>query len=113
MTYKPQLPPVLLEKGVTPEDHVGSPTFEKPVTPVTAVTPVLNKDLVNPDVAWRVDAMRPQIPSEGTIPFLVAQEVPWRKGQCLSCGDPLPEGRKCRCLPCSRAAHLVIEEIRT
>jgi hypothetical protein len=67
------------------------------------------------EVAWRVVAMRPQVPVRGPIPFLVARssrlavDAP---GRCLSCGDALGEGQKMRCSPCVRAIQLVLDEVR-
>ena len=61
---------------------------------------------------WRVVEMRKQMPSSGTIPILIARDVPWQKGCCLSCGDRLAAGQDIRCLPCIQAAILVIEEAR-
>jgi hypothetical protein len=65
------------------------------------------------EVTWRVEIMRPQVPRRGPIPFLVArQDVAPRPGCCLSCGDPVPEGRRYRCGPCQRAVEIVLDEIR-
>src|SRR5215472_15333657 len=45
-----------------------------------------------PDLAWRVEAMVPQIPEMGAIPFLVARKVdPVPPRCCLSCGDQLSD----------------------
>ena len=63
------------------------------------------------EIAWRVEGMRPQVPSHGVIPWLVAREFPWKRGQCLSCGDPLPEDRKCRCIPCTKAAWIAVKGV--
>lgn len=57
---------------------------------------------------WRVEAMKAQVPPQGNIPLLIARDVPWRKGHCLSCGDQLPEGVPNRCIPCVQAAQMVI-----
>ena len=65
------------------------------------------------EVAWRVKAMRPQLPSSGAIPFLVARKVTWEKDRCLSCGDSLAREQRVRCFPCARAARLVISETQT
>ncbi len=67
------------------------------------------------EVAWRVAAMRPQVPARGPIPFLVAQL--WRLASdaprcCLSCGEALGEGQQVRCSPCVQAVHIVLAEIR-
>ena len=68
---------------------------------------------VDPEVAWRVEAMRPQVPPRGPIPFLVARPgvVP-QPDCCLSCGDPLPDGRRYRCGPCQQAVEIVLNEVR-
>jgi hypothetical protein len=66
-------------------------------------------------LAWRVDAMRAQIPPRGPIPFLVARldlATPHTPDHCRSCGDPLDEGRRYRCAPCQEAAWLALNEVR-
>ena len=56
------------------------------------------------EIAWRVAAMLPQVPSEGPIPFLVAKQgCKSEAGRCLSCGSSLREGDAYRCAICSRA----------
>ncbi|MGE5618092.1 MAG: hypothetical protein ACM3US_02410 [Sphingomonadaceae bacterium] len=67
---------------------------------------------LDPEVAWRVEIMRPQVPRTGPIPFLVARDVAPQPDCCLSCGDPLPEGRHYRCAPCQRAVEIVLNEVR-
>ena len=66
------------------------------------------------EVGWRAEAMRPQVPPTGTIPILLARPEAKHapRGTCLSCGDPLPEGRLSRCGPCVRAVEQVLNEIR-
>ena len=64
------------------------------------------------EVAWRVAAMRRQVPGHGPIPFLVARDVRPEPGRCLACGDPLRDGRSLRCAPCARAAWSVLHEVR-
>src|SRR5215203_2036918 len=85
--------------------------------PQTAVTDDLRAALVEhkadlirllgPDeeVAWRIEAMRPQVPRTGTIPILLARpEAKYApRGTCVSCGDPLTEERLIRCVPCVSA----------
>ena len=66
----------------------------------------------DPEVAWRADRMRSQVPVTGPIPFLVARLAPTGEGQCLSCGGPLGEGHVYRCGPCARAATLVLHQVR-
>lgn len=108
MPYRPQLPPALPDRGGASGHPVGSPISEKPVTPVTAVTPLLNKTFVNPAVAWRVEAMQKQVLPEKSLPFLVARETPSQTGCCMSCSDPLSEGQHYRCRPCAQAAAIVV-----
>lgn len=64
------------------------------------------------NVAWRVAAMRPQVPRRGAIPVLIARDVVAAPGCCISCGDSLQEGVTIRCAPCARAAWVVLHEIR-
>jgi hypothetical protein len=65
------------------------------------------------EVAWRAEAMRPQAPRTGAIPFLTARrDRATGTGRCLSCGGPLAANQAhVRCIPCSRAAWLVLTEI--
>src|SRR5215213_2366280 len=63
-------------------------------------------------VAWRVEAMRSQVPQRGAIPLLVAREVEVDRGCCVSCGEPLREGLEFRCVLCSRATWVILHEIR-
>ena len=64
------------------------------------------------DVAWRVAAMRRQVPKRGPIPVLVARAGAKQQGRCVSCGQQLPPDVKCRCSLCARAAWVVLHEIR-
>ena len=65
---------------------------------------------IDEDVSWRVQAMLPQIPINGAIPFLVAREaVEPQAGCCLSCGEPLESSDRNRCTACCRAANLALE----
>ena len=46
------------------------------------------------EVAWRIEAMRPQLRPGPIIPFLVARrDFVDAPGRCLSCGDPCGPGR--------------------
>ena len=63
-------------------------------------------------VAWRVVAMRPQVPDRGPIPFLMARRPTVSPEGCASCGDPLPRGWALRCVACTQAAWLVLHEVR-
>jgi hypothetical protein len=64
------------------------------------------------EVAWRIAAMRPQVPRCGPIPFLVAREVEVDPGRCLSCGDALRSDQRVRCGYCVRAAQAVLGWMR-
>ena len=73
----------------------------------------------DPEVRWRREAFRQQIPTEASrpVPFLCA--VPGRHpaGRCLSCGGPFPAGDTnerlvVRCLPCVHAAWLALHDAR-
>jgi len=69
----------------------------------------------NHTVAWRVAAIRPQVPVRGPIPFLIARQASKSLGEppwCLSCGDALGEGRTVRCVPCVLAIEHVLNEAR-
>src|SRR4051794_11547003 len=95
--------------------------------PQGAVTPDLRAALIehksglirllgsdDEEVAWRVVAMRPQVPPTGTIPILLARPEAKTapRGTCLSCGDPLAPDRRIRCLPCVQAIERVLNEVR-
>jgi hypothetical protein len=95
------------------------------VAPKTALTPEIRDTLAihkseilplllvkDPEVLWRLDAMRGQIPTSGPIPFLVARDVEPAPGTCQSCGDPLTPGQVYRCCPCVEAATLALQESR-
>lgn len=65
---------------------------------------------IDEDVAWRVEAMLPQIPVNAPIPLLVAREaIEPQAGCCLSCGEPLESDDRNRCTACCRAANLALE----
>lgn len=65
------------------------------------------------EVDWRVEAMRPQVPRTGPIPFLAARRSgPVPDDACLSCGDPLPRGGRYCCPPCREATWRVLNEVR-
>lgn len=64
------------------------------------------------EVAWRVKMMRPQVPTKGAIPLLVARPGgPWDQGRCCSCGDALEAGERYRCGPCVAATVAVLETV--
>lgn len=73
-----------------------------------AVTPSMGEGEA---VAWRVEAMRPQVPLKGGMPYLKARPAAkGGPGLCPSCGDPSPAGT--RCGPCIEAAQRVSAEGR-
>src|SRR5437867_5064291 len=68
---------------------------------------------LDPDVAWRVEAMRPQVPPPpAAIPVLMARpDVTGAVGCCMSCSDSLPTVPEIGtgvCDPCRVAASLVM-----
>ncbi|MGO9179405.1 MAG: hypothetical protein ACLQBX_02160 [Candidatus Limnocylindrales bacterium] len=64
------------------------------------------------EVAWRIDAMRPQVPAAGAIPLLLARSDAVRgSGKCCSCGDPLHPDERYRCGPCVAATVAVLEGV--
>jgi hypothetical protein len=65
------------------------------------------------EVAWRIDAMRPQVPATGAIPLLLARPDAVRgSGRCCSCGDPLGPDERYRCRPCVAAVIALLESVR-
>jgi hypothetical protein len=69
----------------------------------------------DPEVAWRVAALRPQVPTRGPIPHLVVRldnPAVSVQGHCRSCGDLLPEGRQFCCAQCVRAVEIVLNAVR-
>jgi hypothetical protein len=65
---------------------------------------------IESEVAWRVQAMLPQIPASGPVPFLIARkEVVNDPGKCPCCGDDLGTASGFRCGLCSRAVNLALE----
>jgi hypothetical protein len=94
--------------------------------PKEAVTPDLRAALIehkdglirllslDDDVAWRIDAIRPQVPRTGTIPPLLARPEAKTapRGMCVTCGELLIDGRPVRCAPCVSAIERVLNEVR-
>ncbi len=95
--------------------------------PQGAVTPDLRAALIehktelirllgphDEEVAWRIEAMRPQVPRGGSIPVLLARPEAKTapRGTCVSCGDPLAPDRTVRCAPCVAAVERVLNEVR-
>lgn len=65
----------------------------------------------DPEVAWRVVAMRPQVPAKGPVLLLMARPgITMAPGQCTSCGDALEQGNRFRCELCVWAAWEVLRE---
>ena len=66
--------------------------------------------LLEGELSWRVDAMRPQVPVTGPIPFLVAQPFTRASGpgSCISCGSPVVPSQRFRCRLCLLAVGLVL-----
>jgi hypothetical protein len=64
-------------------------------------------------VAWRIEAMRPQVGPNGSIPLLLARPgVRFPLGTCCSCGDQLSGDDRYRCEPCVVAAIAVLADQR-
>lgn len=62
------------------------------------------------EIAWRIEAMLPQVPEEGAIPFLVARATVERRSDCChSCGEPLDGNPGYLCGFCCRAKAQAIE----
>lgn len=67
---------------------------------------------LDPEVAWRVAAMRPQLTGAAAVPLLLARrpEGACAANACIACGDSLPEVPPLgsgRCRPCRVAVSLV------
>jgi hypothetical protein len=91
--------------------------------PKGAITPELREALVackaevlailntaDDEIEWRVEAMLPQIPNVGLIPFLVAKSMAVIEPNCChSCGDALNGTKGYVCGPCSRAKQRALE----
>jgi hypothetical protein len=105
-------------------DNLTANTKDDDLTKLTKLDPVLDEDSsvsfvsdqpleysgIDDEVAWRVQAMLPQIEVNRPIPFLVAREaVEPQAGCCLSCGEPLESDDRNRCTLCCRAANLALE----
>jgi hypothetical protein len=65
------------------------------------------------EIAWRVAAMRPQLPPRGPLLFLTARPgLPASATHCWSCGEPLLPGQQYRGTACARAVRQLLDEIR-
>jgi hypothetical protein len=56
--------------------------------------------------------MRQQVTKMGAVPLLVARWGPVRAGNCVSCGDKVPQGNPGRCGLCVTAAVWVLQQTR-
>jgi hypothetical protein len=92
----------------------GSPVYEQLARQLLEEKPAVLAVLAQEDaeVAWRIEAMRPQVPVRGPIPALIARRGPYSSTGCISCGMPLAENAGFRCAACARAAWLVLNEVR-
>ncbi len=64
------------------------------------------------EVAWRIDAMRPQVTAKGAIPLLLVRPDATRgRGLCCSCGESLGPNDRYRCRACVIAAVAVLESV--
>src|SRR5437899_12610699 len=79
-------------QGGTPSlETLVSPTPLPPrdttkTTETTKAPPTTALDPDDPEIAWRLKAMRKQVPLAGAIPDLIAREAPTQPGTCFSCG---------------------------
>lgn len=63
-------------------------------------------------IAWRIEAMRPQVTVRGAIPLLLARPgAPRELGHCCSCGDRLRSDDRYRCASCAAASVAVLEDV--
>ena len=60
----------------------------------------------DPEVAWRVEAMRAQVPPFSRIIPILQVRTDTAPGTCLSCGVPAADAR---CEPCIAAMHVVLD----
>ena len=67
------------------------------------------------EIAWRVEAMRPQVPARGPIGYLhatprrAAHDTP---GRCGSCGEPKEPSQQYVCEACQEAKWRTLNEVR-
>ena len=65
-----------------------------------------------PAVAWRIDAMRPQVTTGAAIPLLLARPgIRFPSKSCCSCGDALAAADHYRCGSCVSAVVAILEEL--
>lgn len=77
-----------------------------PLVPEVPLPPPTPSD---PEVQWRAEVMRKQLPPwPRPAPLLVARpERPYSPGTCISCGAPV---KAMRCEPCREAVAQVVAE---
>jgi hypothetical protein len=67
----------------------------------------------DPEIAWRVDALRAGLPADGSLPNdLTILDLERQSGRCPSCGDPQPYGQTGKCAGCCLASAVVLREFR-
>jgi hypothetical protein len=69
-------------------------------------------ELLEREVAWRVEKMRTQIKPLGPIPLFMVKENSEKGGVCVSCGNSLPVKTRFRCWFCGLAARKVVSDLR-
>jgi hypothetical protein len=107
LDHKAEVLPLLAVQAAPQATQLPAVTDEPPVDSEPPA------EVLDAETAGRLEAMLPQVPARGVIPFLVARPaVPPSPVTCLSCGDPLADERLCRCPPCARAAWLAIHAVR-
>ncbi len=85
-----------------------APEVTTKTTETTKAPPPRLLEPDDPEVAWRLEAMRKQVPPSGAIPDLISREAPIQPGTCFSCGDLLRGSQRYRCRPCAVAAAIAI-----
>ena len=67
----------------------------------------------DPEVAWRIDALRPLVPPRGPLlPPVIRRDRATAQRSCHCCGVPTSDPGRLRCIPCGRAIWFVINEVR-
>lgn len=107
-------PPTILTTETTKAPHLPfAPTQPALAIPASEQQAAHRRlEASDPEIAWRLDAMRNQVQTSGPIPFLVARNIRPAAGACQSCGDPLEVDQPYRCRPCVEAATLALRESR-
>jgi hypothetical protein len=67
----------------------------------------------DPEIAWRVDALRARLPADGSVPQdLTILDLPPEPGRCRSCGNPQLYGQSGKCTRCCLAAVSVLRALQ-